>query len=81
MQAALADQLAAHLSLFVPRLPPQVPWAQHWQRGFWGSNYERLQRIKAAVDPLGLFDKPLTVQGAALEWDTAQSQRRRGRRL
>lgn len=75
-----ARLLTEHLSLSAARRP-QVPWAQYWQRGFWGANYDRLQRIKAAVDPLGLFDKPLTVQGAALEWDTAQSQRRRGRRL
>lgn len=60
----------------------QVPWAQYWQRGFWGDNYERLQRIKAAADPLGLFDKPLTVQGAALGWEgSGQNGRRRGRRL
>lgn len=88
-----------------------VASAQHWQRGYWGANYERLQvgcsgavrdctasctascavsfavlrcedricpradhtrapdlqRVKAAVDPLGLFDKPMTVQGAALD--------------
>jgi FAD/FMN-containing dehydrogenase len=26
-----------------------------WQRGFWGTNYERLQAVKQAYDPDGLF--------------------------
>ena len=26
-----------------------------WQRVFWGGNYERLQAVKAEVDPLGVF--------------------------
>ena len=28
---------------------------QDWQAAFWGSNYPRLQAIKKAVDPMGLF--------------------------
>ncbi len=27
-----------------------------WQQSFWGINYPRLQTIKAAVDPQGVFD-------------------------
>jgi FAD/FMN-containing dehydrogenase len=26
-----------------------------WQRAFWGSNYARLQAVKAQYDPDGLF--------------------------
>jgi hypothetical protein len=42
----------------------QLPAFQDWQAGFFGGNYPRLQQIKAMYDPLGLFDKPFTVQGA-----------------
>ena len=27
----------------------------NWQQSFWGRNYPRLQQIKAAYDPLGMF--------------------------
>lgn len=43
----------------------QLPAFQGWQVGFFGGNYERLQDIKGRYDPLGLFDKPFTVQGMA----------------
>ncbi|KXZ50823.1 hypothetical protein GPECTOR_15g509 [Gonium pectorale] len=39
-----------------------LPSLEDWQRSYWGSNYPRLQRIKAAYDPNGLFSKPFTVE-------------------
>ena len=33
--------------------------AYDWQAGFFGLNYPRLQSIRAAYDPQGLFTKPL----------------------
>ena len=32
-----------------------------WQQAYWGSNYARLQSVKAAIDPEGLFDFPQAV--------------------
>ena len=31
------------------------PFQEGWREAFWGSNYERLVRIKRAVDPKGVF--------------------------
>ncbi len=33
-----------------------------WQRAYYGANYPRLQRIKAAVDPTDLFHFPQSIQ-------------------
>ncbi|KAL4431136.1 hypothetical protein ABPG75_006392 [Micractinium tetrahymenae] len=43
----------------------QLPQFADWQEGFFGANYPRLQAVKAQYDPLGLFNKPFTVVGAA----------------
>ncbi len=33
-----------------------------WEQGYWGSNYGRLQTIKAAIDPDGVFTFPQSVR-------------------
>ncbi len=33
-----------------------------WQRAYYGANYARLQRIKAAVDPADLFRFPQSIE-------------------
>ncbi|OYY49840.1 MAG: hypothetical protein B7Y48_04880 [Methylophilales bacterium 28-44-11] len=32
-----------------------LPFEKDWQHTFWGSNYERLLKIKRAVDPTDVF--------------------------
>jgi hypothetical protein len=36
----------------------------NWQYGYFGSNYTRLQKVKAKYDPNGSFDKKFTVKGS-----------------
>lgn len=42
-------------------LSPNEP---HWQDAYYGANYPRLQRIKAAYDPINMFSKPFSPQAA-----------------
>ena len=42
----------------------------NYGQAYWAGNYPRLQAIKAAYDPLGVFDKPGTAVGATLAVET-----------
>lgn len=41
-----------------------------WQQFYFGDNYPRMQKIKAAYDPLNVFGKPVTMQAALSEYYT-----------
>jgi len=46
-----------------PGLPePRHPDLPDWQRAYYGANYPRLQRVKAAVNPADLLRSPQPVE-------------------
>lgn len=46
-------------SQYTGYMSPNEP---HWQDAYYGTNYPRLQRVKAAYDPINMFGKPFTPQ-------------------
>ena len=37
---------------------------RYWKKFYYGENYEKLSKIKAKYDPLGVFGNPIQVQAA-----------------
>jgi FAD/FMN-containing dehydrogenase len=58
-QAAAIAKSMDELRKIVPEVGSYVSetnfFEQSWQRSFWGTNYPRLQAVKAKYDPTGLF--------------------------
>ncbi|KAG2439084.1 hypothetical protein HYH02_006609 [Chlamydomonas schloesseri] len=51
-----------------------LPSLEDWQHSYWGANYPRLQRVKAAYDPRDMFTKPYTVEQPVRNFTCLPSQ-------